>query len=247
MENYNVITNQELGHAYFYWESNNGRLFLASQVMKELGYTGRANTLYNYNLTEHDYIKFFKKHDRLLFDELVHLKCIGQRAGEVIFLTESGFWKLVMQSRKQVGIKTRSWLANEVLPSIRKTGGYSIDDNNPMNIFTERKKQIETSKSTNALIHRTDGEYAKFWNDLHILVTGFNAQQLKDFYKSKESAKEVLRQYAPHLEATEAIIADYWQKGLPLQRIAQTELHTYLAKSFKAMLDLGIDLKTIGK
>src|SRR6478736_388213 len=208
-----VITNPELGHAYFYWESKNGRIFLASQILKELGYKGVGDTLRTYDLEEGvDFVKFQKKNDKELFNQLVDLKSIGQRAGEVIFLTESGFWKLVMQSRKSVGIKTRHWLANEVLPSIRKTGKYEISTGNPLEIFTERKIQLETSKSTNSIISKTDGEYSKFWNELHILVTGMDAKTIKEIYKSKESAKEVLRKYAPHLEATEAVITDFWQK-----------------------------------
>lgn len=246
-----VATNSELGQAYFYWESKNGRMFLATQVMKELGYKGVGDTLRNYDLIEgNDFVKFFKKTDKDLFNQLFDIKSIGQRASEVIFLTESGFWKLVMQSRKSVGIKTRAWLAGEVLPSIRKTGSYAIESTNPMDIFTERSKQLELSKSTNSKIAkyaRTPEEYSQFWNDMHLMIVGLTARQIKELYKSKESAKQVLRIHAPHLEATEAIIEDFWQKGIGLERIKDTGLHTSLAYSFKAMLSLGIDLKTLGK
>lgn len=245
-----LITNNELGQAYFYWESNNGRIFLASQVLKELGYKGRGDVLRNYDLVDNkDFVKFTKKNDRELFEQLVDLKSIGQRAGEVIFLTESGFWKLVMQSRKSIGIKTRDWLANEVLPSIRKTGTYSIASNNPMAIFTERNKQLELAKKSNSILSKTkDPEaYAKFWNDLHLLVVGLDAKSIKAVYKSKESAKEVLRKHAPHLEATEAVIEDIWASGIGLDQIKKTELHKSLAHSFNALLSLGIDIKKLGK
>lgn len=248
---HSIITNQEIGHAYFYWEGKQGRLFLASQVMKHLGYTGRANTLQNYELQENvDVVKFKKKDDKDLFDELVHLKCIGQRAGEVIFLSESGFWKLIIQSRKSVGIKTRDWLSREVLPSIQKTGTYSVGANSPLAMFTERNKQIELSRGTNDIIHksaRSPEDYAKFWNELHVMVVGLDAKGIKDLYKSKESAKQVLRKHLPHLEATEATIEDIWQKGVGLEKIRETGLHKSLADSFNAILSLGIDLKDLGK
>jgi prophage antirepressor-like protein len=247
-----IATNSELGQAYFYWESNNGRLFLASQVTKVLGYNRTASKLLSYHnlLKDTDYVKFSKKDNKELFIQLEDIMVIRSRASEIIMLTESGFWKLVMQSQKSVGIKTRTWLAGEVLPSIRKTGSYTAPPTTGLDIFTERSKQLELSKSTNgkiALYARTSEEYAKFWNDMHLMVVGLTAKQIKEMYNSKESAKQVLRIYAPHLEATEAIIEDFWQKGIGLDRIKDTGLHTSLAYSFKAMLDLGIDLKTLGK
>lgn len=246
---HSIITNQELGHAYFYWEGKNGRLFLAGQVLDTLGYKGRANTLSTYNLVAgSDSVKFTKKEDPELFKELFGLKLIGSRAGEVLFLTESGFWKLVMQSYSTIGIKTRHWLASEVLPSIRKTGKYEIAVNDPLAIFTERYKQVELSKGANDVIHsRGREEYAAFWNELHVLVTGMKAQEIKDLYKSKGSAKEVLRKHLPHLEATEAMIESLWLKGIGLKDIGKTDLHKSLAHTFNALLSLGVDLKTLGK
>lgn len=40
------------------------------------------------------------------------------------FLTEAGVYKLVFKSRKPEAEKFMDWIAEEVLPSIRKTGGY---------------------------------------------------------------------------------------------------------------------------
>ena len=248
---HSIVTNQELGHAYFYWEGKNGRLFLASQIMKSLGYLGGVKTLYTYNLeSDIDWLKFTKKETPDLFIELSKMNLLGQRAGEVLFLSESGFWKLVMQSRKSVGIKTRHWLANEVLPSIRKTGKYEVDPTNPLAIFTERNKQLELSKGTNSIIHkyaRSSEDYQKFWNELHTMCTGLDAKGLRDLYQTKGSAKEILRKHLPHIEATEAVIEDIWSKGIGLKEIGKTELHKSLAHSFNALISLGIDLKTLGK
>lgn len=248
---HSIVTNQELGHAYFYWEGKNGRLFLAGQVLDTLGYKGRANTLSTYNLVAgSDSVKFTKKESPELFKELTDLKSIGSRAGEVLFLTESGFWKLVMQSYSKIGIKTRHWLASEVLPSIRKTGKYEIEPTNPLAIFTERNKQLELSKGTNSIIHkyaRSQEDYQRFWNELHTMCTGLDAKGLRELYQTKGSAKEILRKHLPHIEATEAVIEDIWAKGVGLKEIGKTDLHKSLAHSFNALISLGIDLKTLGK
>jgi len=45
-------------------------------------------------------------------------------AGE-LFLTESGVYKLIFKSRKPNAEKFQDWVADEVLPSIRKTGSYT--------------------------------------------------------------------------------------------------------------------------
>lgn len=244
---HSIIVNNELKLSFFYWESKHGRLFLAKQVMKELGYAGGTFTLKHAELIDgFDMFKFAKATDKELFKELEQLNCIGQRASEVIMIAESGFWKLVMQSRKSVGIKTRHWLASEVLPTIRKTGTYSIANDSPLAIFTERSKQLELSKGVNAQINKTSEDYAKFWNELHVMVVGLDAKGIKELYQSKKSAKEVLRKHLPHLEATEAVIEDIWKQGVGLEKIKDTNLHKSLAHSFNAILSLGIDLKNLG-
>ena len=67
-------------------------------------------------------------------------------------LYESGVWKLTLQSRKKIGIKTRNWLAREVLPSIKAKGYYDVSESssNPFSYlrdFTEKRTQKEYSKS----------------------------------------------------------------------------------------------------
>lgn len=46
------------------------------------------------------------------------------------FLTESGVYKLIFKSKKAEAEKFQDWVTDEVLPSIRKTGGYIGTDAN---------------------------------------------------------------------------------------------------------------------
>lgn len=46
------------------------------------------------------------------------------------FLTESGVYKLIFKSKKAEAEKFQDWVTDEVLPSIRKTGGYLGTNNN---------------------------------------------------------------------------------------------------------------------
>lgn len=56
------------------------------------------------------------------FDERSKLN-LG-RQGEVNIVSEPGFYKLVMKSRKPEAKVFQRWVTHEVLPSIRKKGGY---------------------------------------------------------------------------------------------------------------------------
>ena len=55
----------------------------------------------------------------------MHIRKLNN-AGEN-FLTESGVYKLIFKSRKPKAEKFQDWVTDEVLPAIRKTGGYIID------------------------------------------------------------------------------------------------------------------------
>ncbi len=46
------------------------------------------------------------------------------------FLTESRVYKLIFKSRKQEAEKFQDWVTDEVLPEIRKTGGYITTTDN---------------------------------------------------------------------------------------------------------------------
>lgn len=51
------------------------------------------------------------------------------RQGEANIISESGFYTLVLRSRKPIAKPFRIWVTSEVLPSIRKTGSYVTDSN----------------------------------------------------------------------------------------------------------------------
>ena len=81
------------------------------------------------------------------------------RQGETNFITESGLYTVILRSDKPNAKKFRKWVTSEVLPSIRKNGGYiagqeTMSDDELMaralqvaqNKILERDRQIETMK-----------------------------------------------------------------------------------------------------
>lgn len=49
-----------------------------------------------------------------------------------IGVNESGLWSLVLTSRKPEARRFKKWLTAEVIPSIRKTGSYSVEAVQPL-------------------------------------------------------------------------------------------------------------------
>lgn len=60
---------------------------------------------------------------RLEEDEVTRLN-LGSQSGETNFITESGLYAVILRSDKPNAKKFRKWVTSEVIPSIRKNGGY---------------------------------------------------------------------------------------------------------------------------
>jgi prophage antirepressor-like protein len=52
----------------------------------------------------------------------------GCGAGLIGIVSEPGLYRLIMRSDKPDAIVFQNWIAEEVLPSIRKTGKYALSD-----------------------------------------------------------------------------------------------------------------------
>ena len=51
---------------------------------------------------------------------------VDSRVQSLVFVSEAGLYDLIMQSRKPEAKAFKRWVTHEVLPSIRKTGSYSV-------------------------------------------------------------------------------------------------------------------------
>ena len=95
---------------------------------------------------------------RLEEDEVTRLN-LGSQSGETNFVTESGLYAVILRSDKPNAKKFRKWVTSEVLPSIRKNGGYIANQEQmtpeqivanalivAQNIISQKDKQIEEMK-----------------------------------------------------------------------------------------------------
>lgn len=101
---------------------------------------------------------------------------------EIAVINESGLYHLILISRKSEAKKFRKWVTEEVLPSIRKTGSYSITkspidvivtDEDPVArleaakqlILEERAKQEAKRKLVEARAEKAEGEVKTLVHD----------------------------------------------------------------------------------
>jgi hypothetical protein len=59
-------------------------------------------------------------------------------------VSEIGLYEFMFASRKSVAVVFRHWVASEVLPSIRKTGSYSLQKEETQNERVSLQKSLET-------------------------------------------------------------------------------------------------------
>lgn len=89
--------------------------FVGKDVANKLGYQNGSRDI-NRHVDEED------KHKVMIFD--------GNQDKETIIINESGLYSLILSSKLPRAKEFKHWVTSEVLPSIRKTGGYGITNNN---------------------------------------------------------------------------------------------------------------------
>jgi len=80
-----------------------------------------------------------------LEDGVVSIEVIKDRFGRdqnATFVNEDGLYDVILDSRKPEAKKFRKWITSEVLPAIRKTGGYQAE------ILTEKEQLVASMKLT---------------------------------------------------------------------------------------------------
>lgn len=105
-----VFTNEEFGEVRT-MVIEGEPWFVGKDVADILGYRNGSRDI-NRHVDEED------KRKIMLFD--------GKQDKETIIINESGLYSLILSSKMPNAKKFKHWVTKEVLPSIRKTGGYKV-------------------------------------------------------------------------------------------------------------------------
>ena len=71
---------------------------------------------------------------------------------QTILINDSGFYSLVIRSRKEIAKNFKKWVTSEVLPSIRKTGQYNIEQSQKAIKLEHMKVQLELTNAKTSKI-----------------------------------------------------------------------------------------------
>ena len=101
------------GHQVRVVELDGNPWFAGMDICAALGLANASNA---YNRLAEDQRSYIRRVD------------VGLNPGrDLMFVSESGLYKLVLRSRKPDAEAFKTWVTREVLPSIRKNGGYIKD------------------------------------------------------------------------------------------------------------------------
>ena len=114
-----VFENPEFGKIRTLTDENGEPLFCAKDVCDVLGYK-RARCAVAQLVNPLDAVK----HSVKVSGSLRKDGTPSKRLQKMIFVNESGFYALVLGSKLSTAVKFKNWVTADVLPQIRKTGGY---------------------------------------------------------------------------------------------------------------------------
>ena len=102
------------------------------------------------------------------------------------FLTESGVYKLIFKSKKKEAEKFQDWVTDEVLPQIRKTGGYiPVNEDDDEKTIMAKALQImdRTIKEKNIKIEELEGDVYRLEG---LAIKGYSLKDLSTCLDYKE-------------------------------------------------------------
>lgn len=109
-------------------ELNGEALFNPSNIGKCLEIKPSSLKVYLSKMDDEDRVDMRK----LSTDPNINFKLMGDTPR--FWITEPGLYDLILQSRKKEARALKKWITHEVLPSIRKTGRYSLSKTDTMEI-----------------------------------------------------------------------------------------------------------------
>ena len=151
MENLQIFKNEEFGEIRTV-TVNNEPWFVGKDIAEVLGYERTTKAIQD--RVDED--------DRTMLDGKTQSQFgleLGQRGGWLI--NESGLYSLILSSKLPTAKKFKHWVTAEVLPTIRKTGGYVSNDDMFINTYLPFaddqtkllfKSTLETVKALNKQI-----------------------------------------------------------------------------------------------
>lgn len=185
ISNATVFENSETGNSIKCYEEN-GTVYLdLESAAKGLGITKKAASG---NVVVH-----WTRLRSYLADMGVVHKCT---TGD--FIPENIFYRLAMKAKNETAEKFQAWIADEVVPSIRKHGGYIAGQNN----MTEPELQQAAQKVTDNIINERDALRLKLFSTDPLEVVEAHKKLLE---LETAPLKQTIKEQQPKVEFSDAV------------------------------------------
>lgn len=198
-DNLKLFENPDFGDVRVLLDEKNNPWFVGNDIARCLGYENLGNAVKRF-VDDEDSIILTSDCKSMGF-KINPL--INQAVREIKLINESGMYSLIMSSKMESAKKFKRWVTSEVLPSIRKTGSYSMPSKNelPFDYIEALEALLKSEKEKRALAEaKKAAEEAKRISDNIIKEQA----PMVDFAKTAEIAQEtdmLIREVREKLEA----------------------------------------------
>ena len=125
MENFEITKSELFRHPKFgnlrvLTDEKGDPWFVGKVIAEVLGYKNPAEAITEHVLKEERKSLIFKDYSKTLLSKLWQ----GKDFKPKIIINESGLYSLILGSKLPAAIEFKHWVTSEVLPQIRRTGGY---------------------------------------------------------------------------------------------------------------------------
>lgn len=122
MNNLQIFKSTEFGQIRGFKDENNEPWFVGKDVAEALGYVNASKAVANHVDVED------KQFSMVNIADSQNGNVLGQSKTAII--NESGLYSLILSSKLPTAKRFKHWVTSEVLPSIRKNGGYITNQEN---------------------------------------------------------------------------------------------------------------------
>ena len=196
-----VFENNEFGAVRILKDEKGEPLFVAKDVCDILGYANSRDAIKD-NVDVEDIVKL--KEILKSSQELLSIKEKNKLRYDAVLINESGLYSLILRSKKPAAKQFKRWVTSEVLPTIRKTGGFvdnsdlfvetylPFADNNTKLLF---KQTLEVVRQQNEVIKQ---QQTKIQQDkpkvefAEAVAQGVNAVKIQEWVKAVASSEKIV-------------------------------------------------------